>query len=306
MMSNLQNQKITPFLWFDDKAEEAMNFYVSVFPNSEITLLKRWPSNTPFPVESTKPGTVQSGSFILDGRQFYAFDAGPMFRFNSSISFFAVFETATEVDAVWNKLIEGGETLMPLDAYKWSERYGWLTDRFGISWQIYKGKLEDVGQRISPLLMFSGKQRGKAEEAMKMYMSFFKDAVNDGVSKNTDGDPGPKGLVNHGQFRIMGQTFMVMDNGFENEMPFNEAISFYVNCKDQQEVDYFWEKLTAKGEASQCGWLKDQFGVSWQIVPEFLTINMANDDSEKVQNMMQAMMQMKKLEVAKLEEAFNK
>ncbi len=304
-MSNLNKQKITPFLWFDDKAEEAMNFYVSAFPNSEITLLKRWPSSTPFPTESTKPGSVQSGSFVLDGVQFYAFDAGPMFRFNSSISFFAVFETDAEVDAVWNKLIEGGEVMIQIDKYKWSDRYGWLNDRFGVSWQLYKGRLKDVGQRISPLLMFSGKQRGKAEEAMNLYMSLFENSLSDGISRYTASDPGPEGLVNHAQFRIMGQTLMVMDNGFENEMPFNEAISLFVNCKDQQEVDYYWDQFTKEGEESRCGWLKDKFGVSWQIVPEFLSDTFETDDPIQIKNVMAAMSQMKKLEVAKLKEAYN-
>lgn len=298
-------QKIRPFLWFDDRAEEAVNFYVSIFPNSKISLMKKWPKKTPFPPESTKPGSVQQANFDLDGCQFCAFDAGPLFNFNPSISFFAIFETKDEVDAIWNKLMEGGEALMPLDSYDWSERYGWVTDRFGISWQLMKGKLSDVGQRITPLIMYSGRQRGKAEEAMNLYMSIFKDSSSDGVAKYDVGEPGPEGMVKHGQFRLGNQSFMVMDNGTENDIPFTEAISFYVNCKDQAEVDYFWNRFTEEGSESVCGWLKDKFGVSWQIVPEFLTEKLALEEPTKRQRLFEAINRMKKLDVAKLKEAYN-
>ncbi len=306
MSTNKTRWKITPFLWFVNQAEEAVNFYVSIFPNSRIDLLKRWPDKTPFPKESTKPGTVQQANFNLDGCQFCAFDAGPMFKFNPSISFFAIFETVDEVDRVWDKLMEGGEALMPLDSYDWSERYGWGTDRFGISWQLMKGKLSEVGQRITPLIMFSGKQRGNAEEAMKHYMSIFKDSSSQGVAKYGTNDPGPKGMVKHAQCRLSGQTFMVMDNGMENDIPFTEAISLYVDCKDQAEVDYFWNAFTEEGSESVCGWLKDKFGVSWQIVPEFFTEKMKDNEPEKERQLMDAIQQMKKLDVAKLQEAYRR
>lgn len=306
-MSNINySQKITPFLWFDQQAEEAVNFYISVFPNSELRFIKKWPETTPFPSESTKPGTVQQAIFQLDGLQFYAFDAGPMFRFNPSISFFSVFETKEEIDKAWNSLVEGGEVLMPLDSYEWSERYGWLTDRFGVSWQLMKGT-RPKGSGISPLLMFSGKQCGNAEEAMKLYTSLFEDSsVSENISRYSKNEGAPAGLIKHAQFSLTGQSFMVMDNATGNEMPFNEAISFYVDCQDQQEVDFFWNKFTEEGKESVCGWLKDKFGVSWQIVPRFLTEKITEDDEKKVLNLMEAMNQMTKLEVAKLKEAYEK
>ena len=305
-MNTIKNtQKIIPFLWFDDRAEEAMNFYISIFPNSEIQQLKRWPEETPFPTESTKPGTVQQGMFVLDGLQFCAFDAGPMFRFNPSISFFAVYETDAEIKTLWKQLLDGGEALMPLDSYDWSELYGWVTDRFGVSWQLMKGNVSDVGQRMCPLIMYSGEQQGNAEEAMNHYMAIFKDSSAMGVAKYNADDPGPEGMVKHAQCKLAGEAFMMMDNGNENDMPFTEAISFYVNCKDQKEVDYFWDQFTKEGSESVCGWLKDKFGVSWQIVPEFLTEKLALDEPEKRQKLFEALSQMKKLDVAKLEEAYN-
>lgn len=300
-----KSQKITPFLWFDNQAEAAMNFYVSIFPNSEITLLKKWPEKTHVPSDSTKSGTVQQGSFTLDGVQFHAFDAGPMFQFNPSISFFAVFESTAEIDAVWNQLIDGGNALMPLGSYDWSECYGWVTDRFGVSWQIMKAKLSDVGQRVAPLLMYSGAQRGNAEEAMNLYMSIFRNSSSDGVLKYGPQEPAPKGMVKHAQCRLDGQTMMVMDNGTENDIPFSEATSLFVNCKNQEEVDYFWDKFTEEGKELMCGWLKDKYGVSWQIVPLFLSEKATNGEPNRVKNMMSAMLQMKKLDVAKLEEAYN-
>ncbi len=305
-MNNKINQKITPFLWFDDNAEEAMNFYVSVFPNSKINFINRWTEDMIHPEESIKTGTVQTASFSLDWMQFYAFDAGPMFKFNPSISFYAVFETVAEVDEVWSKLSEGGEILMPLDRYQWSERYGWVKDRFGVSWQIVKDELKNVGQPITPLIMFSGEQRGDAEEAIDLYMYVFDDSVLHGISRYGEDDLGPHGMVKHGQCRLMGQTFMVMDNGNVNDIPFNQAISFYINCRDQKEVDYYWNKFTKEGSESQCGWLQDKFGVSWQIVPEFITEKVESGEPARLKNMMETMLQMKKLDVAKLMEAYNK
>lgn len=161
-MSTLKiSQKITPFLWFDNRAEEAINFYTSIFPNSRINSIAKWPEGGAFP-----SNTVQTGSFVLDGLQIYAFDAGPQFQFT-------------------------------------------------------------------------------------------------------------------------------------------EAISFFVTCKDQQEVDYYWDKLSEGGAESVCGWLKDKFGLSWQIVPEFIAQKLADGEPQRLQNMMQAVMQMKKLDVAALEEAYN-
>lgn len=301
-MNNLKNQKITPFLWFDNNAAEAINFYTSIFPNSKINLLRNWPEGGPFP-----PNTIHAGSFILDGVHFYAFDAGPQFKFTPAISFFAVYETDQEIDALWNKLIEGGEALMPLDRYAWSERYGWLTDRFGISWQLMKGNPEDVGQKITPLLFFTGAQRGRAEEAMNLYMSVFKESVSDGILKYAPGEIDAEGgMVKHAQCRLMGQTFMLMDTAIEeSDFPFNEAISLFVSCQDQQEVDYYWESFTKEGQEQPCGWVKDKFGVSWQIVPGFLLERLTEGESGRVQNMMEALYKMKKLDVAALERAYN-
>lgn len=292
-------QKITPFLWFDGKAEEAIKLYTSVFKNSKIVSISYWGDGSPFPKEQ-----VMNASFELDGQQFYAFDAGPQFKFNPSISFFVVCETEHETNAVWQKLIEEGKPLMALDKYDWSVKYGWLQDRYGISWQISQGKISEVGQKFTPSLLFTGEQHGKAEAAINFYTSIFDNSSITGILKYTAGDKDAEGTVKHAQFSLNKQVFMAMDSSQPGPLKFNEAISLFVNCETQNEIDYFWDKLTAGGgQESMCGWLKDKFGVSWQIVPPVLVELLSDKDPVKAGRVMQAMMQMKKIIIADLHKA---
>jgi predicted 3-demethylubiquinone-9 3-methyltransferase (glyoxalase superfamily) len=154
-------------------------------------------------------------------------------------------------------------------------------------------------QKITPFLWFDN----NAEDAMNFYASVFKHAKIGKVSRYPEGAPGPAGQVMTAEIEIEGQQFTLLNGG--PEFKFTEAVSFLVNCADQEEVDYFWEKLTAGGEESQCGWLKDKFGLSWQIVPEQLGKLMSDPDPKKSQRVMMAMLQMKKIEVAQLEAAYN-
>lgn len=285
-----KSQKITPFLWFDNQAEEAANFYVSVFGQSQIAELVR---NGP---------TVLVADFSLHGQKFSALNGGPQFKFNPSVSFYVVCETAAETDAVWQKLADGGMALMPLAQYPWSEKYGWIQDRYGLSWQIALGKLEEVGgQKFTPSLLFTGEQRGRAEEALRLYTSLFKDSSLTGISHYKADGVGPEGTVEHAQFSLCGQTFMVMDNPMDQPFTFNEAVSFVVHCEHQDEIDFFWEKLIADGGSEgQCGWLKDKFGLSWQIVPTSLPKLLSDPDPAKAQTAMAALMQMRKIILADL------
>jgi predicted 3-demethylubiquinone-9 3-methyltransferase (glyoxalase superfamily) len=129
----------------------------------------------------------------------------------------------------------------------------------------------------------------------------------DGIAKYGAEVPANQGMVMHAQGKLAGQTFMVMDSGEDQDHPFNEAISFFITCKDQQEVDYYWDKFTADGgRESMCGWLEDKFGVSWQIVPEFVASKLANGHPTQLGNMMQALFKMKKLIIEDLEIAYNR
>lgn len=241
-----------------------------------------------------------TASFQLNGQGFTALNGGPHFKFNPSISFFVIFETEAEVDKLWQQLREGGMALMELQKYDWSDKYGWVQDKFGLSWQVSLGKKEDVGQFITPSLLFVGKQHGKAEEAVRFYTSVFEDSGIAGILRYNAGEQEPEGTVKHAQFTLNGQVFMAMDSSLEHPFAFNEAISFVVNCESQAEVDYYWEKLSAVPEAEQCGWLKDKFGVSWQIVPTILSQLLNDPDRERSKRAMQAMLQMKKIDIQAL------
>jgi predicted 3-demethylubiquinone-9 3-methyltransferase (glyoxalase superfamily) len=281
----MHTQKITPYLWFDQNAEEAVQLYVSVFPNSRIA-------------DVWKRGDASFALYFeLNGLSFTAFNAGPMFVPNPSISFYTSCESETEADLIWQKLSEGGKVLMPYAAYPWSKKYGWIEDRFGISWQITLGEKRS----ISPLLMFSDARQGQAKAAMNLYQTLFPNSSIGYLAEYLAGEPGPEGTVKHAQFFLDGQSFMAMDSPISHDFAFNEAISLLIHCEDQAEVDYFWEKLIANGgRASQCGWLVDPFGVSWQVVPSALLRLLRDSDPERAASAMQAMLKMKKIEIDKL------
>lgn len=275
--------KIYPCLWFDGQAKAAAEFYCSVFGNGKIT--------------ADSPVVV---NFELSGQKFMGLNGGPQFKINPSISFHVVFEEEAELDAAWALLSEGGMVMMALDKYDWSAKYGFLQDRFGVSWQLDLGKLEDVDyQKFTPSFIFANEKLGKAEAAIELYRSLFNDSSLVGVARFPEGYENA-GLVQHAQFKLEGQTFMVMDSPAPHNFDFNEGLSLVVDCQGQEEVDHFWNGFTAKGEESMCAWLKDQFGVSWQIVPRELMQLLNNPDPDVSQYAMNAMLQMRKIEIDKL------
>ena len=154
-------------------------------------------------------------------------------------------------------------------------------------------------QKITPFLWFDN----NAEEAMKFYTSIFENSKVGRVTRYGDAGPGPKGSVMTAEFELNGQQFVALNGG--PVFKFTEAISFVVNCESQQEVDYFWEKLTAGGQEVECGWLKDKFGLSWQIVPTILPKLLSDPDPAKSQRAMKAMLKMKKIDIAGLQRAYD-
>ena len=154
-------------------------------------------------------------------------------------------------------------------------------------------------QKITPCLWFDG----NAEEAANFYASVFKNAKIDKISRYGDSGPGPKGSVLTVSFELEGLEFTALNGG--PKYKFTEAISLHVDCKSQEEVDYYWDKLSEGGEIIQCGWLKDKFGLSWQIVPTALIEKLNDSDPAKASRVMQAMMQMKKLDIAELQKAYS-
>jgi predicted 3-demethylubiquinone-9 3-methyltransferase (glyoxalase superfamily) len=304
-------QKIVPCLWFDKNAEEAMNFYISVFAqfqaapdSSKIVSITRYPDEVPAEVMKGMEGKVLTGLFELAGYRFMALDGGPIFHFTPAISFFVRCHSEAEVDGYWSRLSDGGTALMPLDTYPFSKKYGWIQDKYGVSWQVILAQ-GPVGQTIIPSLMFVGDQAGKAEEAINYYAEVFGDAaVGDVARYGANQEPDREGSVAYGKFRLEGQSFTAMDSAHQHDFTFNEAISFYVECETQGEVDALWEKLSAVPESEQCGWLKDRYGVSWQVIPKRLGELMNDPDPEKSGRVLEAMLQMKKIDVAQLEAAY--
>jgi len=290
-------QKITPFLWFDNQAEEAVNFYTSIFKNSKIGSIARY-DEAGAKVSGRAKGSVMTVSFTLEGQDFAALNGGPVFKFTPAISFFVSCKTEQEIDELFKKLSAGGEVLMPLDKYPFSEKFGWVADKFGVSWQLI---LASATQKIVPCLMFVREQHGKAEEAMNFYVSVFKNSRIHMIARYEKGEDKPG--VKHAKFSLGGQEFIAMDSGLDHQFTFMEATSFVVNCEDQMEIDYFWEKLSQGGDekAQQCGWLKDKYGVSWQIVPKVLSEML--QDAQKSEKVMKALLQMKKIDIEGLKQA---
>lgn len=297
-------QKIAPHLWFDNQAKEAAEFYTTLFPDSEITTVST--------LKDTPSGDTDVVLFKLWGHEFQAISAGPLFKFNPSISFMVNFDPAqdpeakTRIDEVWSKLIEGGKALMPIDDYGFSPRYGWVEDKFGLTWQLI---LTDPNGEPRPFIMtsllFVNDALGKAEEATDFYLSVFKNSKKGMVSYYPAGmEPNKEGHVMFADFQLEGQWFTAADSSLNHDFNFNEAVSLVVSCEDQDEIDYYWEKLSAVPESEQCGWLKDKYGVSWQITPARMDEMMKQGTPEQIAAVTQSFLQMKKFDIAELEEVY--
>ncbi len=292
------HEKITYGLLMQGKAEEAAVFYASVFPYAAIQQITRFGEEGK-ELHHQEPGSVLAVNFIIVDAKFVAINGGPECTINPSISFFVVCETVDETNQIWEKLATGGKILMPIDKYPWSERYGWIQDKFGLSWEISFGKISDTGQKISPTLLFTGAQFPRAKEAIQFYTSVFPESGISGILTYGPNEEQPEGTVKHAMFQLFNQNFMAMDSSPGHNFQFNEAISVIINCDSQKEIDYFWEKLTGEGgEESYCGWLKDKFGISWQVSPDFL--DEAMQDHARSARILNQVMQMRKLDYEKL------
>ncbi|MDB4984709.1 MAG: 3-demethylubiquinone-9 3-methyltransferase [Patescibacteria group bacterium] len=297
-------QKIIPHLWFDKEAKEAAEFYVSVFPDSKIT--------SATVLHNTPSGDCDMLSFDLWGYSFMAISAGPIFKLNPSISFMVNFDPSRDPDAakhlgeMWEKLSEGGKALMPLGEYPFSKKYGWIQDRYGVTWQlILTNPNGEPRPNIVPSIMFVGDNTGKAEAATYFYMSVFKDSKRGTLAHYPAGmKPDPESSVMFTDFQILGQWFAAMDSGRNHDFKLNEAISFLVNCETQEEIDYYWDKLSNVPESEMCGWCKDAYGLSWQINPAIMNEIFKNGTEEQIARVTQAFLKMKKFDLAEIERAY--
>jgi predicted 3-demethylubiquinone-9 3-methyltransferase (glyoxalase superfamily) len=297
-------QKIIPHLWFDTQAKEAAEFYASAFPDSKVTSMRS--------IRGTPSGDADIVTFDIAGYSFMAISAGPYFTINPSISFILNFDPSRDEKAeehlneLWEKLFDGGTALMPLDAYPFSKLYGWLKDRYGVSWQLMLTDPEGEPRPfVIPSLLFSKQWNGKAEEATDFYLSVFKDSKRGMLATYPPGQaPDADAKVMFTDFQLLSQWFAAMDGGNVHDFSFNEGISLVVKCDSQEEIDYYWEKLSAAPESEQCGWLKDKYGVSWQIVPARMDEMMRDGTDEQRERVTKSFLQMKKFDIAALERAY--
>jgi predicted 3-demethylubiquinone-9 3-methyltransferase (glyoxalase superfamily) len=256
-------------------------------------------------ITDTPSGDCDIVSFELLGQPFQAISAGPLFDFTPAISFLVRCQTTEQVDALWNELSAAGAPLMPLDSYPFSERYGWTADRFGLSWQVMHDNRGQIDQAIVPTLMFVGDVCGKAEEAAGHYASVFPNSRVDHVQRYGEGEaPDQPGTVRHLYLDLDGYKLAAMDSAREHDFGFNEAISLMVECDTQEEIDRYWAGLSAVPESEQCGWLKDRFGVSWQVTPAALDDMLSRGTEEQVARVTQAFLQMTKFDLAELNRAY--
>jgi predicted 3-demethylubiquinone-9 3-methyltransferase (glyoxalase superfamily) len=278
----VMRQKISPFLWYDKEARDAAMFYTTLFRNSKVLETTT--------LHDTPSGSVDLVDISLSGQEFGLMSAGPLFKFNPSVSFLAACSTKDEVETLWRDLSKGGKALMELGAYPWSDRYGWTQDRYGLSWQVMHMGARPVVQPIVPTLMFAAGVAGKAEEAIRFYVSVFDDAAIGDILRYGEQDaPNRPGTVKHASFTLEGLHFAAMDSALEHSSTFNEAISFVVRCRTQ---------------AEQCGWLKDRYGLSWQIVPTVMDEMMRTKDPKRLARVTQAFLKMKKFDIAALQRAY--
>ena len=290
-----QNNFITPCIWFDYQAEEAVQFYSSLFDNSKTTRIIRY-GKEGFEYHHKPQGSVMTVEFELNGQKFLALNGGPDFKLNESISLFVYCESEKRINFLYEKLSQGGSINMPLDKYDWSPKYAWVKDKFGVSWQL---DIEAINspQKIVPSLLFTNDKYKKVKDAMNFYTSVFPNSILLMEYPSED-------FLLFAQAKLNGYLLNAMSGGnITHNFDFNEALSFIIRCDSQEEIDYYWNKLTEDGSEVQCGWLKDKFGVSWQIVPKIL--NELLSDSNKSSKVMNAVLKMVRFDINKLMDALN-
>ena len=289
---------LAPCLWLNGEAEEAAAFYLETFGDGRLIARTLFPRTADNPV-----GMPPSSLMSVRGQRFTALNGGPQFVVNPSISFFVRVDSSSEAERLFAALSCGGETLMPLGAYPWGACYGWAADRFGVSWQVMTAA-GDSAPAIAPALMFCGEQFGNAMAAMDALCRIFPDSQVVEVERFASDEDGA-GAVKQARFVLSGHGFMAMDSPFDHAFGFNEAVSLQVLCDGQADVDRYWAELSQDGEPGQCGWLKDRFGISWQVVPKAWLQWLGSDaDDAGRERVFAAMQGMSKLDGGVLERAF--
>ncbi|MGO2053711.1 VOC family protein [Glutamicibacter sp. 287] len=290
-------QKFIPNLWFAGNAEEAGQYYAGVFPNTSTFVESRYPTEGLLDFQEPLAGAPLTITVELNGTHLTLINAGNDFTPNPSISFIVSFDPANysgdadaaraALDQTWDQLVDGGSVLMGLDTYPFSARYGWVQDRYGISWQLMQSDAGQSESFVVPSLMFGGAAQNLAVPAVDFYVELFENSqVGSRFPYPEPTEVTVPGAVMFSDFTLNGQCFAAMDSAVAQPFSFSPGISIEVQCEDQAEIDRLWEALSAVPEAEQCGWLQDKFGVSWQVVPKNMGDLMARPGAfEKMLNM---------------------
>ncbi|MFV0428234.1 MAG: VOC family protein [Arachnia sp.] len=291
-------QRIVPCIWFNRTAAEAVDFYSSVFPDSRRISQLHYPAQDLPEFQAHLAGEVLTEEFELAGFRFVAVNAGSEFTPTPAVSFFVSFDPGRDADAsdrleeVWARLCEHGRVLMPLQAYPFSPRYGWVEDRYGVSWQLrLSTNPRDPARPIVPCLMFGHTIQGQAHPAIEFYSQVLHGAPGTLIAHPDDG--ALAGEVMYAEFQLLGQWFSAMDAP-DQTMTFTPGVSLILKCPDQTHIDRYWDALSAVPEAEQCGWCQDRFGLSWQIVPEQIDAALAPPGAYR------RLLAMKKIDIAAL------
>lgn len=273
-------QRIVPNIWFDHTAAEAAEFYTSVFPDARVVETVHYPAEGLLDFQQEFAGQVLTVTWEIGGYRFIGINAGGEFRPNPSVSFFVNFDPSVDpearahLDALWVALTEGGNVLMPLQSYPFSPHYGWVEDRYGVSWQLMlTNPAGEPRPFIIPSIMFGHAVQGRAREAIDHYTATFGGPVGS-VVPYPDEAGSVAGQVMFADFQLLDQWFATMDAA-DQDFTFTCGVSLMVNCHGQEELDGYWSRLSAVPEAEQCGWCADRFGLSWQLVPDNLAELMA-------------------------------
>lgn len=285
--------KFAPCLWVDNQVEEMTVLYTKVFENGK-------PLKTLYFLEDAhgKIGDILTQSVQLANQEFILLNGGPEFKATPSISYMVTCTSETQLQVLWQELSEGGKLLMNLAIYPGVGQFGWLEDRFGISWQFSLDQ-SSSSQKITPCFMFSGEQYGNASRAVAEWIEVFQSGE---ILEHYSNEDSTTKLA---KFTLHQQEFMAMDSAVDHDFTFSLANSFYVYCENQKEIDRLWTAITSKGTEMPCGWMGDRFGVAWQTVTRDMDTMLDRKNLTKALAVTQAVYGMMKIDSEELRRIYN-
>jgi predicted 3-demethylubiquinone-9 3-methyltransferase (glyoxalase superfamily) len=283
-------------LWFDDQAEEAVDFYCKTFTNAKKGTVIKYGKNAA-EMSHQPENSVMCIDFTLENAHFLALNGGKYFKINPSISFVVRCSSEQEIMHLWKELNHLAR--MELEKTFFAEKYGWCEDKYGVNWQLFYGESDGSEPKINPALTFGGKGAGKVEEAMKFYAEHFPNSKVGDIMKDDKTNS-----VMWANFTLDGNFFNASDGRSSFAFEFCPAISFIIPCENQKQVDDIFANISAVPEAEVCGWLQDKYGVSWQVVSKNWSSNMSAADDATRDQLMATIRDMKKPDLEKLDAVF--